>query len=485
MLIPRSVLSKVIEAGMAEGADFCEVYAEESLAFQMELKDSKADYICGRDKGAGLRLIYKNSAGDSEEFYSHTNLLDEKSLISAIRKLAEIQRLQKGGRRAAPKKSRFGEEPPPQPFRREFPEKTGRRLERQKALLLSMDKSLRALDSRLCQCALLFKGLDKSVLVANSEGLLAQDFRPYQLFRALSIAESQGQKEQGHQTLARAGTADFFLEEGLREAALKSARMALRNLGAEQAPAGVFPVIINKGFGGVIFHEACGHGLETTSVAEKFSVFSDKLGKKIAKDCVTAIDDGSLKGNYGFLNCDDEGAPSQKTVLIEKGVLKSYMADRLGAEKTGCKKTGSARRQSYKFSPASRMRNTFIAPGPSSLEEMIKDIDYGIFAEALGGGSVMPATGDYNFSVTSARLIKGGRLDKPIRGASLIGNGLETLSRIEKVGRDLELAPGHCGSVSGWVPVTVGQPPILVSRLTVGGRASPSQAAAFKQPVRQ
>ncbi len=479
MLIPEPVLSKAISAGLDEGADFCEIYAEESLAFQMELKDSQTDYICGKDTGAGLRLIYTSESGESKEFYSSTNRLDENSLVKAVRDLAKIQRAQRGGRpqKALPQKagraqkSLFGEDPPLEPFRREFPEKSAQSLKAQKSLLQMMDKSLRAMDSRISQCFLLFKGLDKTVLTANSEGLLIQDFRPYQMFRAMAVAESMGEKEQGALSLGRAGAAEFFSEESLRETALKSARQALQNIEAAPAPAGVFPVIINKGFGGVIFHEACGHGLETTAVAENLSVFSDKLGKKIAKDCVTAIDDGTRKGDYGFLNFDDEGAPSQKTVLIEKGVLKNYMADRLGSQKTGYKRTGSARRQSYKFPPASRMRNTFIAPGSSSLEEMIKDIGYGIFAESLGGGSVTPATGDYNFAVSAARLIKNGRLDRPLKGASLIGNGLETLGRIEKTGRELELAPGHCGSVSGWVPVTVGQPPIFVSRLTVGGRS--------------
>ena len=176
-----------------------------------------------------------------------------------------------------------------------------------------------------------------------------------------------------------------------------------------------------------------------------------------------------MEGTYGFLNIDDEGMPAEKTVLIDKGKLNSYMADNLGSKKTGYRKTGSARRENYRYSPTSRMRNTFIEAGSSSLEEMVGDIEYGIFAENLGGGSVSPGTGNYNFTVTSARLIKNGRLDARLKGASLVGNGMETLSRIKKVGTDLKLAAGHCGSISGFVPVTVGGPPLLVSELTVGG----------------
>lgn len=244
---------------------------------------------------------------------------------------------------------------------------------------------------------------------------------------------------------------------------------ALQNLKASPAPAGRFPVIINKGFGGVIFHEACGHAMETTSVAENLSVFAGRLEEKIASSCVTAYDNGLIEGEYGSIATDDEGQASQKTCLIEKGILKNYMADRLGAKKMSCKMTGSSRRESYKFPPTSRMRNTYICAGDSSLEEMIGDIEYGLFAESMGGGSVTPGTGNYNFTVKRARLIKKGRLDQPVKGASLIGNGQDTLLKIKKVGQDLELVPGICGSVSGWVPVTVGQPPILVSELTVGG----------------
>jgi TldD protein len=230
------------------------------------------------------------------------------------------------------------------------------------------------------------------------------------------------------------------------------------------------PVLLDNGFGGVIFHEACGHGLETTAVAKGASVFCEKLGQKIAHECVTAIDDGTLEGDYGSLEIDDEGEPTKRTVLIEKGVLKSYIVDKIGARKTGYAITGSGRRQDYRYAPTSRMRNTFIAAGDSSFEEMIRDIDYGLYAKRLGGGSVSPGTGSYNFSVQEAYLVRNGRIEGQVKGASLIGTGIETLGRIVKVGKNLKLAAGTCGSASGMIPVTVGQPALLVSKLTVGGR---------------
>ena len=336
-----------------------------------------------------------------------------------------------------------------------------------------MDKELRD-QPFISQCHLALTKSLKRVQIANSDGLLSFDCRPYFRFKVISYAEAAGgekggKKESGFESYGRAGLFDFWEPEILRKKALKSAQIALQNLKADPAPAGKMPVIINKGFGGVIFHEACGHGMETTAVAEGFSVFCDKLGQRVADPSVSAYDDGTLKGEYGYIERDDEGELAQRTTLIEKGILKNYMTDRLGAQKMTCAKTGSSRRQDYRYPPTSRMRNTFIAPGNSSLQEMIEDIEFGLFAESLGGGSVFPGTGNYNFAVASARLIKNGRLDRPVKGASLVGEGLDTLSKIKKVGSDLELSPGLCGSISGQVPVTVGQPPILVSELTVGG----------------
>ena len=460
MLIPERILSNVIHTGLSEGASFCEVYAEESLSSLMQLQSSNTEYISGKDVGAGIRLFYGN-----EELYTYTNSLDEKSLMKALKSLIAVRKCRPN------KKPLLDQEPFAPSFIQEFPKESKVNLEKEKVFLQKMDKELRASRSVISQCHFFLKRTIKRVQVANSEGLLAFDVRPYFMFRVCSIAEEKDQKEMGFRSVGRSGASDFLNEELLRQKSGESGKEALRNLKAEQSPAGKFPVIINKGFGGVIFHEACGHGMETTAVAENLSVFSDKLGQTIAKPCVTAYDDGTISGEYGFINRDDEGQLSQKTCLIEKGILKNYMADKLGSQKTSYKMTGSSRRQNYKFPPTSRMRNTYIASGESSLEEMIKDIDYGLFAETLGGGSVAPGTGNYNFSVTSGRLIKKGRLDQPVKGASLIGNGLDTLSKITKVGKDLELAPGHCGSISGWVPVTVGQPPILVSELTVGGQS--------------
>lgn len=301
--------------------------------------------------------------------------------------------------------------------------------------------------------------------------MLAEETRQYCYVVCSTVAEGNGLREYGMAREGSLASSDYFETLNYKKLGEDAARTSVVNLKANFAPATEMPVVIANGFGGVIFHEACGHGLETTTVASGSSVFSDKLGQKISNDCVTAIDDGTIPNIYGSLSIDDEGYPTQKTTLIEKGILKSFIVDHMGARKTGYKRTGSGRRQNYKFAPASRMRNTYIDKGDSSLEEMISDIDYGLFAKNMGGGSVNPSTGGFNFSLMEANIIRNGRIEEPVKGASLIGTGIDTLSKIVKVGRDLHLVYGHCGSISGLVPTTVGQPAILVSRMTVGGRA--------------
>jgi len=241
-------------------------------------------------------------------------------------------------------------------------------------------------------------------------------------------------------------------------------------LHAVDCPAGVFSVVIDGGFGGVIFHEACGHSLEATSVSRGNSVFCGKLGQQIAASCVTAIDDGIMPGEWGSINVDDEGTPSRRRVLIENGILKSYMVDILGGRRMGMEPTGSSRRQNYTFAPTSRMTNTFIAPGKDDAEEMIRTMGDGLFAASMGGGSVNPLTGEFNFAVDEGYWVKDGKILCPVRGATLIGKGHEVLHNIDRVGPEMWMAPGMCGSMSGSVPTNVGQPRIRVSSIIVGGK---------------
>ncbi|HAO99402.1 MAG TPA: peptidase C69, partial [Fibrobacteres bacterium] len=230
------------------------------------------------------------------------------------------------------------------------------------------------------------------------------------------------------------------------------------------------PVVMGNGFGGVIFHEACGHLLETEAVRRKASAFAGKIGEQIAHPEVTAVDDGLIANSWGSITVDDEGRAPQKTVLIENGVLKTYLSDRVGSDETGVSLSGSARRESYQYAPVSRMRNTYIAAGKHSPASIIASVDEGLYAKKMGGGSVNPATGEFNFAVEEGYLIKNGKIGDPVRGATLIGKGPEILPLISMAGNDLELAAGMCGASSGQVPVTVGQPTLKVDSILVGGR---------------
>ena len=264
---------------------------------------------------------------------------------------------------------------------------------------------------------------------------------------------------------------EYFLDEiNFEELGVEVAKSAITMLGARECPSGKMPVIIGNGFGGVIFHEACGHSLEASSVSKNLSVFSNKLGTQIASSVVSAVDDGTILGAWGSGNVDDEGNPTHRTLLIENGILKSYLVDGFNGRRMNTPENGASRRQSYKFEPTSRMSNTFILPGKSTPEEIIANTKFGLYAKSLGGGSVNPATGEFNFAANEAYIIEDGKISYPVKGATLIGSGSEVLMKIDMVANDLLRAQGMCGASSGSIPTDVGQPTIRVSEMTVGGR---------------
>ncbi len=312
--------------------------------------------------------------------------------------------------------------------------------------------------------------VDHNILIATSEGLYAQDRQIRTRLMVNAVAEVNGETQTGGcRPGARMGL-ELFDTVDPAATGVHAARQAVTMAGAGYCPAGVMPVAIGNGFGGVIFHEACGHSLEASSVAYGNSQFCGKLGQKIAHEKVTAIDDGTIANAWGSINIDDEGTPSRRNVLIENGVLKSYMIDRFNGRRMGMASTGNARRQSYAFTPTSRMTNTFIAPGTDSDEAILSSIEYGLYAKEMGGGSVNPVTGEFNFAVNEGYIIRNGKVCEPVRGASLVGKGSEVIQKIDMVSKDLECGQGMCGSSSGSVPTNVGQPMIRVSSITVGGR---------------
>lgn len=461
MIVPTHILTKALDAALSTGAGFADIFVEDTYSSNLSVLNSKPDQaIVGQLYGAGIRLFFGH-----EIVYVTTNDLTEQGLVKAALNAA-LSRGQGAAKKTLPLLQvpfdsihTFGEKPWEMDRSRKF------------QWLNSLDQHARARSSAVTQVEAALNEKFQKVQIANSRGLMVYDERAYSRMRVETYVEQLGVKESSSDSEGHMGTSELYDKVDLKKLAHDNVDRALLLTKATYAPAGEMPVVIDNSFGGVIFHEACGHGLETTSVAKGASVFCGKMGEKIANECVTAIDDGTIENGWGSLNIDDEGNQTKRTTLIENGVLKSYIVDEMGAMQTGYETTGSGRRQSYKFAPASRMRNTFIDAGKDSFEDMIRDVDEGLYAKKMGGGSVVPATGDYNFKVQEAYIIRKGRIEEAVKGACLIGRGIDTLGKITKVSKDLKLAVGMCGSISGMIPAAVGQPQILVSSLMVGGRA--------------
>jgi TldD protein len=460
-VLDQALLSAVFDRALARGADFAEVFAEDTRSFNFNYVDRVPKRMArGHERGAGLRLFYGTRA-----VYTHAAELSRARLLELAetaaaagqggdpRAAARLEPLRAGALIAVGQPASSGEMGEYLDFARRA------------------DEAARAVNPAVSQVTVSVSWTERDVLVAASDGTFCREPRSYLLASIEAVAAEKSERQASRENLPSRTGLDDFRKLDPAAAARKAAELAVRMVRAPHAPAGRMPAVVGSAFGGVIFHEACGHSLETTAVAKGASVFAGKLGQPVAAECLTAIDDGTLPARWGSTAFDDEGLPTQRTVLIERGVLKSYLADRLGALKAGCARTGSGRRQSYRFAPTSRMRNTFIAPGTDRLEDMIASIDAGLYAKKMGGGSVNPATGEFNFAVAEGYLIRKGRIAGPVRGASLIGFGPEVIRRIEMIGTDLELEPGTCGSISGGVPVTVGQPSLKVSEITVGGRS--------------
>ena len=309
----------------------------------------------------------------------------------------------------------------------------------------------------------------QEVLVAASDGVFARDIRLTQsLGYSLFCADGNHRTSIGKR-FGDTSDPNFLREWDYETAAEGVAESAGKMLYADFVESGNYPIIMANQFGGVIFHEACGHLLETTQIEHKTTPFIDKKGEKIAHESLTAWDEGLSDNAFGTVDMDDEGMPTQRTLLIENGILKNFLSDRTGSVRTGHPRTGSGRRQSYAYAAASRMRNTYIAPGNYSLDDLFASVDHGIYCKQMGGGSV-GATGEFNFSVSEAYLIENGKITKPLKGATLIGTAKDIMNQISMCSQDLGLAPGFCGSVSGSIYVTVGQPHLKVDGITVGGR---------------
>ncbi len=461
-MLKESIAQSVIQKGFENGADFVDIFIEKNQSLSLSYKSQKIDQISdGIDFGLGIRVVFGEKA-----LYGYTNTTELDELIRITNFLCELDRKN-------PKNFNHNFNLIKTPLHSKVTRGLDQaiKLEEKIQFLKNIDLKSRAVSDKISQVIANSLERMQTVEIFNSDGLHAQDVRYYTRIATSAIA-TDGNK-QSSAFHGPGGFGGWELTKNLSPDSIADivAKRAITTLNADPCPAGKMPVIIDNGFGGVIFHEACGHLLETTSVEKKASVFWDKMGEKIAHSAVNAVDDGTIANAWGSINIDDEGMPSQRTQLIKDGMLTSFMVDRLGELKTGFKRTGSGRKQSYKFAPASRMRNTFIEPGKHSLQELIASIDYGIYAKSMGGGSVKPGTGEFNFSVEEGYIIKNGKIDKAVKGATLIGTGPDTLTKISMVGNNFEISAGMCGSVSGSIPASVGQAALKVDEILVGGAA--------------
>lgn len=454
----KNQFENYLNLALSTGADFAELYLENLKSKTFSLLDSKLDSInSSNTKGLGIRITKGR-----ESYYASTNDLSDSSIEKTIK------RILKNIPKEESKKVKLSD----------LEDKTKKikiphddySIEKKKELLYEIDKTARDYSKLINQVEAGIIEFDKEFTLANSKGKYIKSNSVLTRIVTTVFAEKDGEKQREFSDFGGGLGYELLDDKDIKEFALNVSKTAVEKLDAVDFKGGELPVVIAPGFGAVIFHEACGHGLEATAVAPHLSVFSDDLGKKVATDKVTLIDDGTISGAWGSSTIDDEGNLTHKNVLIENGKLKNYLVDDFNSKEMKLKSNGCGRRQNYRYATTSRMSNTYLAPGTDKIEDMIKSIDYGVFCEKLSGGSVNPATGDFNFAVDTARLIKNGKIDKLLKGITLIGNSKDILKNVEMVSDDLKISCGYCGSKSGTIPVTIGQPTIKVSKILVGGK---------------
>jgi TldD protein len=459
-VIAPELAERLLGRALARGGDLAELYVEERTGLALTLDDRRVERPqSGRELGASIRVV----VGDSS-YFGHVDGLAEQDLERVADSVSQAV----SGDRREP--AALGAADPAEAHRIEQrPEEIDSA--RKAEILRACDETARAAGGEVVQVSVSYVETRRRVQVFNSDGVAAADDRTRVRLGAQVVARRNGTVETGSET--RGGHAGFeLIAANPEQVAQSAARKALTMLDAVDAPTGRMPVVVGNGFGGVLLHEAVGHGLEADAVQKRASVYTGKLGELIAPEFLIAYDDGRKPGEWGSDGIDDEGTPTQQTTIIEGGRLTSYLYDLLRARKDGVPSTGNGRRESFRHLPLPRMTNTYFGPGNATPEELIEGTERGLYAVSFGGGQVEPATGDFVFGVSEGYLIEHGKVSSPVRGATLIGNGLEALKLIDGVAADLEIATGFCGKGGQRVPAGVGEPHVRIQALTVGGTAA-------------
>ena len=453
----KEKLEEYLKLALSTGADFAEIFYEDNKTKIYRLVDSKLDSVeTNYMKGIGIRITK-----GKQSFYTSTDILTDENVKKTINKLilnidnSTIVDVKIGQLLDKTKSVKI----PHNSFNNED----------KKSILYKIDNIARSESDLVSQVMCGILEIDKEFVLVNSNGKYIKGNNTWTRIMASVFASRGDNKERESISYGKSSGYELLDDIDIEKEIKNITNIAIKKLDAKNFKGGEMPVVLCPGFGAVIFHEACGHGLEATSVAPHLSVFSDDYGKVIASDKVTLIDDATIEDSWGSFNIDDEGNEPHKNILIKDGVLNSYLIDSFNSKQMNMESNGCGRRENYRYATTSRMSNTYLAPGKDKIDDMIKSIKYGVYCESMSGGSVNPSTGDFNFSVETARLIENGELTDYLKGVALIGNSKEILKNVEMVSDDLKLETGFCGSKSGSIPVTIGQPTIKVSKILVGG----------------
>lgn len=464
-MLEQSVVQNVLGTALRSGGDWAEVFVEDRQVSNGRLDDGRIEELSSlRDRGAGIRVVVGDTTG-----FAHTADLSENGLRIAAEAASAVARSGGGGvKEVALTEQRH----PAINSVKTLPETVAKADKVE--LLRRANAAARGVSGSITQVGAGYGSSRRRILVANSDGLLASDDQVRTNFRVTAVASGDTGMQTGYESTGFTVGWELFDDIDVEQFAQTAANRAITKLRARPAPSGAVPVVLAKGSGGVMFHEACGHGLEADSVQKNMTVYAGRKGELVASPLVTLVDDGTMGPEWGSFSIDDEGRPATRNVLIEDGVLTDYMYDHLRSRKEGrAHSTGNGRRQAYDYLPMVRMTNTYVLAGESDPEEIVRQTPNGVYIAHLGGGQVNTATGDFVFGITEAYLIENGEITEPIREANLIGNGPEVLKNIDAVGNDFAMgAPGMCGKQGQGVPVGDGQPTLRVTSMTVGGTAS-------------
>ncbi len=461
-LVSKEILELTLSEALTRGGDFAEVFVEDRATTSAVLDQRRVEELSsGRDRGAGIRVVIGDTTG-----FAHTADLSEKGLREAARSAAAVAREGGGGVREVALRSLSNY--PTHATTLPGDVEKARKIE----LLRHADDVARSEGSAITQVQVAMGDSSRRFVVANSDGVFAADHQIRTRFNISCVATGDTGMQTGYRPIAGTRGFELLSESAVEEAARGAAKQAITKLSARPAPSGDLPVVLAGGSGGILFHEACGHGLEADAILKHASVYAGKVGQQVASPLVTLVDDGTVTGEWGYLAVDDEGRPSARNVLIENGVLTDYMWDYLRSRKEGRLSSGNGRRQSYQHLPMVRMTNTYLLEGTSDADEIIAQTPRGVYVAQLGGGQVNTATGDFVFGMTSAFLIEDGKITAPLRDCNLIGNGPEVLQRVDAVATDFSMTPGTCGKDGQQVPVGTGQATMRLTSVTIGGTAA-------------